>query len=290
MNEPIEIICGYAVHPAAAMFPLIEGDEFDQLVDSIARNGMHHPIVLRGDQLLDGRNRLRAVEAAREQGYKVSISTHQWIEGKTSVSEWIWDTNATRRQLTDDGLAMAAASITPMVLAENAERKKASQFTQGKSGNPSGKKQVTTNPSLPAQRDRKADDARSTVGQVAAKAKTSIHKARQAIAVQKAIEDGTIPADTAKAVISGKAKFKDVLPKKLTIMKQDVRVSVLDDVGDRDAPAKPKPVSIKNECIEPTLMLDEISYYALSFLEACPERADELEGLLLTWVSRCKKR
>ena len=170
MNEPIEIICGYAVHPAAAMFPLIEGDEFDLLVDSIARNGMHHPIVLRGNQLLDGRNRLRAVEAAREQGYKVSIPTIQWTDDKTSVSEWIWDTNATRRQLTDDGLAMASAAVWPLIASENAERKKASQFTQGESGNvkgrPIGKQTVTTNPSSPVNRDRKASDARSTVGQV----------------------------------------------------------------------------------------------------------------------------
>lgn len=42
--------------------------------------------------------------------------------------------------------------------------------------------------------------------------------------------------------------------------------------------------------IEPDQMLDEISYHALAFLHACPERADELEGLLLTWVSRCKQR
>lgn len=42
--------------------------------------------------------------------------------------------------------------------------------------------------------------------------------------------------------------------------------------------------------IEADQMLDEISYYALAFLNACPERADELEGLLLTWVSRCKQR
>jgi hypothetical protein len=45
-----------------------------------------------------------------------------------------------------------------------------------------------------------------------------------------------------------------------------------------------------DEDIEPDQMLDEISYYALAFLDACPERADELEGLLLTWVSRCKQR
>ena len=48
--------------------------------------------------------------------------------------------------------------------------------------------------------------------------------------------------------------------------------------------------SRNDEDIEPDQMLDEISYYALAFLDACPERADELEGLLLTWVSRCKQR
>ncbi len=42
--------------------------------------------------------------------------------------------------------------------------------------------------------------------------------------------------------------------------------------------------------IEPDQALDEISYYALAFLDAAPERANELEGLLLTWVSRCKQR
>ena len=238
MTAEVEIICGYKVHPAASIFPLIEGDEFDQLVDSIARNGMHYPIVLRGDQLLDGRNRLRAAHAAREQGYKVSIPTNQWTDNRISVSEWIWDTNATRRQLTDDGLAMASASITPMVFAENAERKKAFQFTQGKSGNVSGKKQVKTKTFSPANRDLKAMTERSTVGQVAAKAKTSIHKARQAIAVQKAIKDGTIPADTAKAVMAGKKKLKDVLPSKPkaeTTKKYRTMRMLLDVIRDADA-------------------------------------------------------
>ena len=242
MTAEVEIICGYKVHPAASIFPLIEGDEFDQLVDSIARNGMHYPIVLRGDQLLDGRNRLRAAHAAREQGYKVSIPTNQWTDNRISVSEWIWDTNATRRQLTDDGLAMASASITPMVFAENAERKKAFQFTQGKCGNVKGNNQhsrmVTTNPSSPSKRNRKASNARSTVGQVAAKAKTSIHKARQAVAIQKAIQDGTIPADTARAVMAGKKKLKDVLPSKpkaATVQKYRTMKMLLDVMRDADA-------------------------------------------------------
>jgi len=49
---------------------------------------------------------------------------------------------------------------------------------------------VATKTSPPQKRDTKSKDARSTVGQVAAKAGTSIHKARQAVAVQKAIEAG----------------------------------------------------------------------------------------------------
>jgi hypothetical protein len=58
----------------------------------------------------------------------------------------------------------------------------------------------------------------------------------------------------------------------------------------RNAAPQAAAPSCGDEDIEPDQMLDEISYYALAFLNACPERADELEGLLLTWVSRCKQR
>lgn len=74
--------------------------------------------------------------------------------------------------------------------------------------------------------------------------------------------------------------------------------AVVDELLPQDKPAaKPRPAGAKtttacstDEDIDPDRMLDEISYYALAFLDACPERADELEGLLLTWVSRCKQR
>jgi hypothetical protein len=74
--------------------------------------------------------------------------------------------------------------------------------------------------------------------------------------------------------------------------------AVVDELlpGDKPAAKPRKPAAKKaaemqtDEEVEPDRMLDEISYYALAFLNACPDRADELEGLLLTWVSRCKQR
>lgn len=84
-----ESIGGYVVHPAAALFPLIEGQEFDKLVDSIAKNGVQHPVVVRGRELLDGRNRLRAVEAARAAGHKVEVPVVEWKDDGRSIAEWI---------------------------------------------------------------------------------------------------------------------------------------------------------------------------------------------------------
>lgn len=234
-----EILCGYRVHPAATVFPLIDGDEFDGLVESIIRNGIQHPIVVRRgqdvDELIDGRNRLRAAEVAREQGHAITVPIVEWKDDGRNVAEWIWDTNAMRRQMTDDGIAIASAAIWPLIAKENEARREAAQFKKGQSGNPTGKKQARTKSCEPASRDTKSEHARSTVGQVAAKAGTSMHKARQAIAVQKAIESGELPPETAKEVMAGKKKLRDVAPKPAKKKEQPKHRSmkaILDDLRD----------------------------------------------------------
>jgi hypothetical protein len=47
-------------HPLAAMFPLMEGEEFDRFVNDVRENGLRVPIVMYEDKILDGRNRYRA--------------------------------------------------------------------------------------------------------------------------------------------------------------------------------------------------------------------------------------
>jgi len=50
--------------PLANVFPLIEGAEFDELAVDIKANGLHEPIVMFEDMILDGRKRYRACMAA----------------------------------------------------------------------------------------------------------------------------------------------------------------------------------------------------------------------------------
>lgn len=53
------------VQPAVELVPLIEGVEFQELVEDIRANGLRAPILLDpAGRVLDGRNRLRACRAA----------------------------------------------------------------------------------------------------------------------------------------------------------------------------------------------------------------------------------
>lgn len=216
--EP-EVIGGFPVHPAASVFPMIEGIAFDEFVSTVeAHKGVLVPVVLKGNQLLEGRNRVRAVELLRSRGFEIDLPTIQWQprNGETPA-EFISVANMYRRQLNDDQRAIIAAELAPIIAKERAAAQEKSQIQPNEIRNASGRNQHTGGssaetksvpPSEKKQKNRQKT-ARSTVGKVAAEAKVSHHKANQAIAVVKKGDKERIAS-----VKAGKTKLKDAVPMK----------------------------------------------------------------------------
>lgn len=95
-------------HPVAELFPLIEGQEFQDLVEDIRKNGLQVPIwtVLDG-RIIDGRNRYRAcMEAGVDPRFQVWLDT-----GKQSLIQFVVSLNVHRRHLNEAQRAMIAAKI-----------------------------------------------------------------------------------------------------------------------------------------------------------------------------------
>jgi protein gp37 len=125
----------YRVHPVADAFPLIEGDEFDQLVKDISDNGLAEPIILSADgtTIIDGRNRYRACMAAQVDPVYTSVPA-AWDEATIVGS--IVSRNLRRRHLTGGQLAMVTLEVEEHFaeLAKTRQREAGQQFGRGQEG------------------------------------------------------------------------------------------------------------------------------------------------------------
>jgi ParB-like chromosome segregation protein Spo0J len=103
----------YTAHPAAEIFPLMEGDEFAALVADLKVNGQHEPIEILNSQIVDGRNRyLACLAAGIEPEIEVSTSD-EW-----SIVAYVISKNLRRRQLTAGQRAAVALALVPLIEAE----------------------------------------------------------------------------------------------------------------------------------------------------------------------------
>lgn len=91
-------------HEIAAIFPLIQGHDFDELCADIERHGLREPIWLYEGKILDGRNRY---EACQITGTAVQTRTY---DGDDPVG-FVLSLNLHRRHLTESQRGMVAASI-----------------------------------------------------------------------------------------------------------------------------------------------------------------------------------
>jgi ParB-like chromosome segregation protein Spo0J len=191
MNEPR--IGDYEVHPVAAMFPLLEGEEYEKLKKSLQDHGQQQPIVLKGRVLIDGRNRLKAL---LELGQQPVV---QEYAGSLAPEEYILTANLFRRHLTDDQRTMIA---TQAIHWKETKAAAARQREAGEHGSKGGRgKKTLAGNSTQGFREPTVSE------KIAALAKTTDHAARQAIAVTKhapelvePVKQGTVPLRSAAKV------------------------------------------------------------------------------------------
>jgi len=100
----------YEFHQIAAIFPMMEGNEFTGLVADVSAHGIREPIWLYEGKILDGRNRYRA---AKKVG--VSFDTKTFEGTDIEAIERVWSLNRTRRHMTPSQAAMADARRNKMV-------------------------------------------------------------------------------------------------------------------------------------------------------------------------------
>ncbi|MCO6050876.1 hypothetical protein NGM99_13915 [Mesorhizobium sp. RP14(2022)] len=98
---------GVRWHPAADIFPWIEGKAFDDLVEDIRKNGVLEPIVFLNGSILDGRNRYMA---ARQLGIEYPRIE---FDGDDPLA-FVIARNLHRRHLTESQRSMVGAKLAKM--------------------------------------------------------------------------------------------------------------------------------------------------------------------------------
>jgi len=99
-------------HPLADIFPLLEGEPFNELVASIKEHDLLEPIVLLDEMILDGRNRYRA---CLEAGVEPRFAAYSGGDPLAFVIA----KNLTRRHLNESQRAMVAAKIANLAVGSN---------------------------------------------------------------------------------------------------------------------------------------------------------------------------
>jgi len=97
-------------HPAAELFPLMEGADFVKLCQDIRENGLRLAIIKHPDgSILDGRNRLRACEEMR-----IKPTFVEWTGKVGTEIDFVLSHNLNRRHLDVSQRAMVAAKVADM--------------------------------------------------------------------------------------------------------------------------------------------------------------------------------
>jgi len=127
-SAELERIGDLFVHPAASVFPLNPPAQQRALEESIRETGLLHPIVLLGEEVLDGRNRLHACRSAG-----VEPEFQRAAEDEDPV-QYVLRANLHRRHLSGSQRAFAAARLAALGHGRpTAEKRQSCRFSASES-------------------------------------------------------------------------------------------------------------------------------------------------------------
>lgn len=200
------------VHPAAELFPLMEGDEFAALVEDIRANGQREPIwVDKSGRILDGRNRARA---CRELG---RVPDQRTWDGSGSPIDFVVSLNLARRHLTKTQLKVLAVDIKAAKAAEADKRRQRTLKQNAEVGD-----------SPPRSADEETGKARDlAAAQVGLSSGRDVDKAekvmQEAPDLVPAMRDGSLALDRAERIVRDReAEARKVADAKAAAAAQDI--------------------------------------------------------------------
>lgn len=99
----------FQIHPAAMLFPEMSDEEWTNLCVDIRENGQREAIIIHGNQVIDGRNRLRA---CRYLGF--TPKTRLYNGREEDITSFVFSLNLHRRHLTESQRSMVAGKLETM--------------------------------------------------------------------------------------------------------------------------------------------------------------------------------
>jgi N6-adenosine-specific RNA methylase IME4 len=168
-------------HPLANLFPLIEGAEFDELVEDIKREGLLDQIVVYDGLVLDGRNRYRAL-LRLDPGFRIDdlyADDFTAYEGDDPLA-FVLSKNLARRHLNESQRAMVAAKLANMRQGERTDKAAQPSANLRKVDQPTAARMLQVSP-------RSVSDAKAVATSGVAE-------------LVKAVEDGSAPVSAARVI------------------------------------------------------------------------------------------
>lgn len=227
------------IHPAADLFPLIEGAEFKELCADIKQRGLAQPITIWKDgTLLDGRNRLLA---CYETNQEVVLDRY---EGSDPV-QFSLSANLQRRHLNPGQRAVVALKVRELLqpAAKERQREAGEQFGKGAKVSPDlGEAIAAPPPSTPAEHRKTTAQAAASVGASRSAVEQAARVAKVAPDLLPQVQAGTMALDKAhrEAQQRQRQQAASIPQPEQPKVQEDQTITLLDHKGNKYEYPKPK--------------------------------------------------